>query len=88
MPTRRTTDELTAQVAALELRVRTLERRLAGPVTASPTTAARRGPPRATCAGCSLELPAGRRGASCVWCGFRFDAVPPIPPRKRKARGL
>jgi hypothetical protein len=27
------------------------------------------------CPGCLLELPKGRRGDSCVWCGFVFDAV-------------
>ncbi len=29
---------------------------------------------RPRCPGCTLELPKGRRGVECVWCGFRFDA--------------
>jgi hypothetical protein len=83
MVRRRTTDErrLVTQVAELEARVRALERRVKG-VKAQPlvTAARRRGKPRPRCAGCLQELPKGRRGAACVWCGFRFDAVPPIPP--------
>ncbi len=30
---------------------------------------------RRRCPGCLLELPRGRRGDSCVWCGFRFEAL-------------
>jgi hypothetical protein len=30
---------------------------------------------RPRCPGCRLELPKGRRGDSCVWCGFVFDAL-------------
>ncbi|RKG67751.1 hypothetical protein D7V88_40955, partial [Corallococcus terminator] len=30
---------------------------------------------RPRCPGCTLELPRGRRGESCVWCGFVFAAV-------------
>lgn len=30
---------------------------------------------RPRCPGCLLELPRGRRGETCVWCGFVFAAV-------------
>ncbi len=83
----RTTDALRDRVGELELRVRSLERKLKPPAPVA-LKAARPGKPRPTCAGCLLELPRGRRGESCVWCGFRFDAVPPIPPRKRRVSGL
>ena len=38
-------------------------------------TPERRRRSRPRCPGCMLELPQGRKGQSCVWCGFRFDAV-------------
>lgn len=41
-----------------------------------------KGRARPRCPGCTLELPAGPRGGSCVWCGFQFDAV-----RLRKRKG-
>jgi hypothetical protein len=83
----RTTDALRDRVGELELRVRSLERKLKPP---SPVAlkATPKGKPRPTCAGCLLELPKGRRGDCCVWCGFRFDAVPPIPAKKRRVSGL
>ncbi len=83
---------LTGRVAELEHRIRLLEARLRqlgespeaqakGPA-AKPKVAARkaRAPrPKPRCPGCLLELPRGRRKAqTCVWCGFRLDAVRPL----------
>lgn len=89
MAARRTNDDdrrgLLLRVADLEARVRQLERRL-GSLTPKPKVAKkeRKGKPAPRCPGCLLELPPGRRGDSCVWCGFRFDAVPPIRPSRRR----
>jgi hypothetical protein len=83
---------LAARIEALEDRVRQLEvrvrgaavagrARVPGPVRqklAAPRTGSR---PRPRCPGCTLELPSGRKGTACVWCGFQFDAV---QSRKRK----
>jgi hypothetical protein len=87
MGSRRTNDErrLAQLIADLEARVRQLERRVKAPkvVTVAAVAAPRRrGKPRSRCAGCLQELPVGRRGDACAYCGFRFDAVPPIPPRR------
>ncbi|RJS17657.1 hypothetical protein DRW03_27080 [Corallococcus sp. H22C18031201] len=87
---------LSARIAALEDRVRRLEARLRAaaprPVTRA-TTASRtatlkpaavdRARPR--CPGCTLELPRGRRGESCVWCGFVFAAVRRRQPSRKKS---
>ncbi|WPB82468.1 hypothetical protein KYC5002_25555 [Archangium violaceum] len=85
---------LAARIEALEDRVRQLEVRVrggavarrvripVGPVrqkTAAPRTSNR---PQPRCPGCTLELPPGRKGEACVWCGFQFDAV-----RSRKRKG-
>ncbi|WP_375773671.1 hypothetical protein NR798_23330 [Archangium gephyra] len=84
---------LAARIEALEDRVRQLEVRVRGAAvagrvrasgrvrhdTAAPRTASR---PRPRCPGCTLELPSGRKGRACVWCGFQFDAV-----RSRKRKG-
>jgi hypothetical protein len=80
-------EKLSARMADLELRIRLLEAR----VRASAAEEARRRAlegeggkaakapvpprPRPRCPGCLLESPPGRRGDSCVWCGFRFEAV-------------
>ncbi len=83
---------LAARIEALEDRVRQLEVRVRGaavvgrvrvsaPVprkTAAPRASSR---PQPRCPGCTLELPPGRKGSACVWCGFQFDAV---QSRKRK----
>ncbi|GHG96141.1 hypothetical protein GCM10012319_60370 [Comamonas sp. KCTC 72670] len=85
---------LSARIAALEDRVRLLEARLRLNV-ATLEPAARRGAPRAAepaapvrarprCPGCTLELPRGRRGESCVWCGFVFSAVTRRRPARKK----
>lgn len=80
---------LAARIAELELRLKLLEARVrslaaeenrrkssegqeAGGKQARPAAAVRERP---RCPGCLLELPPGRRRDSCVWCGFRFEAV-------------
>jgi hypothetical protein len=67
-----------ARIEDLETRVRQLEARLRSTMAQGRVTRAAK-PPRVArrprCPGCTLELPPGRRGANCVWCGFRFDAV-------------
>lgn len=78
---------LLKRIEELELRVKLLEARVRAslPQGRRPTDEAarqsrveRRNRPRARCPGCLQELPPGRRGDSCVWCGFRFDAVEPF----------
>lgn len=78
---------LKARVEELELRVKLLEARVRAGLgqarvaqreQARRSRAARRSRPRPRCPGCLLELPAGRKGEACVWCGFRFEAAPPI----------
>ncbi|MBX7117094.1 MAG: hypothetical protein K1X64_22445 [Myxococcaceae bacterium] len=84
--TREERSALLARVADLELRMKLLEARVrAGMVqarrpgieesTARLSRTARRSRPRQRCPGCTLELPVGRKGDNCVWCGFRFDAL-------------
>jgi hypothetical protein len=79
---------LSARIEALEDRVRRLEvhvRRAAsttGKVRSKSGTPARQGRPLPRCPGCTLELPRGRRGQTCVWCGFHFSAV-----RRRAGKG-
>lgn len=78
--------QLLARIEDLELRMKLLEARVRGlnadqrrksaaTETAQASKQARRSRPRLRCPGCLLELPKGRRGETCVWCGFRFDAV-------------
>jgi hypothetical protein len=84
--------ELLVRVAELEARVRVLEKRLELARDVAKAEAAKqarpKGRPRPRCPGCTLELPPGRRGVSCVWCGFRFDAVPPWPPKQQSQKRL
>ena len=77
-------DQLRARIAELEDRLRLLEahvRRLTSQTSALAQVSRRPLPkvpaarPRPRCPGCRLELPKGRRGEACVWCGFVFDAV-------------
>ncbi|NPD26339.1 hypothetical protein D7Y27_18690 [Corallococcus sp. AB004] len=90
---------LAARITALEDRVRRLEARLAlearkPPLVRTRASASaatvRTARPRPRCPGCTLELPRGRRGESCVWCGFMFAAVTrrrasgPKSPRKTR----
>jgi hypothetical protein len=83
-PSPEETERLQARVAELEDRIRLLEshvRRLTAQTTALAQTSRRPLPkvpaarPRPRCPGCRLELPKGRRGEACVWCGFVFSAV-------------
>ena len=83
-PTAEEADQLRSRIAELEDRLRLLEahvRRLTAQTSALAQTARRPLPkvpaarPRPRCPGCRLELPKGRRGEACVWCGFVFDAV-------------
>lgn len=85
---------MSARITALEDRVRRLEARLAlearkpPPVRSRPSVSAataRAARPRPRCPGCTLELPPGRRGDSCVWCGFVFATVA-RPKTQRKSR--
>jgi hypothetical protein len=77
---------LMARLEDLELRMKLLEARVRNAaqsarrpspaeVRAIKSRDARRSRQRQRCPGCTLELPAGRKGESCVWCGFQFDAV-------------
>ena len=72
---------LAGRIAELEDRIRALELRVArvsksGERIAAEKAALRPPTPSASrCPGCLLELPRGRRGPSCVWCGFVFSAV-------------
>ncbi|TQF09509.1 hypothetical protein FJV41_44205 [Myxococcus llanfairpwllgwyngyllgogerychwyrndrobwllllantysiliogogogochensis] len=87
---------LSTRVAALEDRVRRLEARLRAasprPVATPRSTSGRAAEPskpesrraRPRCPGCTLELPPGRRGESCVWCGFVFSAVTRRRPARKK----
>lgn len=81
------TVRLAGRIAELEDRIRALELRMArvsrsGERFAAEKVALRPPAPSASrCPGCLLELPRGRRGASCVWCGFVFSAA-----RRRASR--
>jgi hypothetical protein len=90
MASRKKNDEiagLKARIEELELRVKLLEARLRAGLSqarapqrdaARASRVARRMRPRARCPGCLLELPPGRKAETCVWCGFRFEAVRPV----------
>jgi hypothetical protein len=76
------TAKLRSRIEELELRVKLLEARVRTGLVQGRrpidevrvrSAQARRSRPR--CGGCHLELPPGRRGESCVWCGFQLDAV-------------
>ena len=86
MPARRTRGNdvalegrLVARLKELEDRVRLLEARFRTAVAEARRPLGRRTPAKGgkrkpRCPGCTLELPSGRKGEACVWCGFRFDA--------------
>jgi hypothetical protein len=74
--TERRLEALEDRVRILEARVRDLARaKIEGATPPTGQRAAARTRPRPRCPGCTLELPKGRRGDSCVWCGFVFSAV-------------
>jgi hypothetical protein len=76
-------ERLLARIADLEQRVMLLEAKVRAlsadsrreRTAASDGTRAKSAKPRVRCPGCLLELPPGRKGESCVWCGFYFDVV-------------
>jgi hypothetical protein len=81
---------LSARIEILEDRVRRLEVLVRAAAAGRKTPSARARPggtpaplkssrPRPRCPGCTLELPPGRRGEACAWCGFHFAAL-----RRRK----
>lgn len=74
--------DLERRLMLLEARVRRTSVELESKKAGKPVRAER---PRPRCPGCLLELPKGRRGETCVWCGFVFDAVAPHPVRKRSS---
>lgn len=89
---RRTPDEkaaLEARIIDLELRLKLLEARVRSAASAAapaaPKRAAKPQKERPRCPGCLLELPPGRRGDSCVWCGFYFEAI--RSPRGKARKG-
>lgn len=91
MASRRSNDEsreLRLRVVELEARVRWLERRLKKVAAAArvkePTPKASNRP---RCPGCFAEVPRGRRDKNCVWCGFSFEAVKPLRPRRVRRSG-
>jgi hypothetical protein len=77
--------QLETKILGLEDRLRLLESRLRAltaqgrradeQALAKKAPRAARARPRPRCPGCTLELPKGRRGDFCVWCGFMFSAV-------------
>lgn len=81
---------LYTRIEILEDRIRRLEMRApARPPVRPAAKGAKAKPPGAEaprCPGCYLELPAGPRGESCVWCDFRFAALrrPRVAPRRKK----
>jgi len=77
--------DLEDRLMLLEARVRRSAAEAEGRRTHKPVRVTR---PRPRCPGCLLELPKGRRGETCVWCGFVFSAVEDLRPRPRalKAR--
>ena len=94
MAARRSNDdegrELRVRVTELEARVRWLEQKLkkvAFAVKVKPETAPK-GPQRPRCPSCFGEVPRGQRERVCLYCGFSFDVVAPIPPQRRRPRGL
>jgi hypothetical protein len=71
-------ERLSTRIAELEQRLRRLEARVrVAPqkVSPSPDRPVKRARPQARCPGCLLELPRGRHGEACVWCGFVFEAA-------------
>ncbi len=68
--------------AKVRLTTAELKQRTAG-AKAAPVKAGRARP---RCPGCLLELPKGRKGETCVWCGFVFSALETPLRRSRAAK--
>lgn len=68
-------DRLMGRLRELEDRISALEARLSTQVALEPAALKSRLKAKRRCPGCLLELPKGRKGPSCVWCGFYFEAV-------------
>lgn len=78
------TRELRVRVTDLEARVRWLERKLkkvalAAKVMPDPVP---KGPQRPRCPSCFGEVPKRQKEKNCLYCGFSFDVVAPIRPRR------
>ncbi len=78
------TRDLRRRVTELEARVRWLERKLKKVALAARVRpeASPKGPQRPRCPSCFGEVPKGQRERTCMYCGFSFDVVKPIKPRK------
>ncbi len=81
-----TAHDIRVRVAELEARVRWLEGKLkkvalAAKVKPEPVI---KGAMRARCPSCFAQVPRGKRGQNCVYCGFSFDVVAPVRPRRAR----
>ena len=85
MASRRSNDEsnLRLRVVELEARVRWLERKLKKVAAAAKVKPDPKPSTRSRCPGCLAELEPKRRDKTCVYCGFSFEAVKPLKPRRR-----
>jgi len=79
--------ELERRVLRLEARVRLTSAELQVQTGGGKAGPARAGRARPRCPGCLLELPRGRKGETCVWCGFVFAAVEPSRRRTGAPKG-
>lgn len=88
MGARRSNDEereLRVRVGELEARVRWLEQKLKKVALAAKVKPApkQKSTGRPRCPGCFADVPKGQRDRSCVYCGFSFEAVAPLKPRRQ-----
>ena len=94
MAARRSNDddrrELRGRVTELEARVRWLERRLHKVAKAAKVKPEPQPPSsgRPRCPHCFSDVPKGYRKKVCLFCGFSFEVVAPIRPRRRRAGQL
>ena len=82
---------LTSRLEELELRLKLLEARVRKATEPKRPKASAKAKKHESgtghrCPGCTLELPKGKRGEVCVWCGFRFDGVALLDSARRAAR--
>lgn len=80
------TRELRVRVTELEARVRWLEQKLKKVALAAKVKPppAPKGTPRPRCPSCFADVPKGYREKTCLYCGFSFDVVAPIRPRRQR----